>query len=156
MKKAVQILCLLLAAALLTACGAQESGKETGGEILPLTEKVKNAIPDMDELAELTAEDLNDLLGVEAEECREFVFLQSDGTDGREVLAIRARDENAAEKISGMAENYLERRRNETRNYIPELYQLLGGMKVQSRNLTVVLVVGQNAAEETDAILAGE
>ena len=156
MKKWALILCLLTAAALLTACGAGETGKETAGETLPLAEKVKNAIPDAAELAELTEEDLNDVLGAEPEDCREFVFLQSDGTDGREVLAIRAKDSDAAERIAGLAENYLERRWNETRNYIPELYQLLTGMRVQRRNLTVVLVVGRNAEAETESILAGE
>ena len=156
MKKTILILWLLAAVITVTGCGAQQPKEEPAGETIPLAEKVKSVIPDTEELAELTEEDLTDLLGTEPEDCTEFVFLQSDGTDGREVLAIRAKDKDAADRIAEQAKNYLERRRNETQNYIPELYQLLMKTNVQTGSLTVVLVVGQDAEAESQKILAGE
>ena len=156
MKKAILILWLLAAIIAITGCGAQQPKEEPAGETIPLAEKVKSVIPDTEELAELTEEDLTDLLGTEPEDCTEFVFLQSDGTDGREVLAIRAKDKNAADRVAGQVRNYLERRRNEMQNYIPELYQLLMKTNVQTGSLTVVLVVGQDAEAESQKILAGE
>ena len=53
-------------------------------------------------------------------------------------------------------ENYLEMRRKETRNYLPEAYQLLTQAKVETKGLTAALISGAGAAEETKAILAGE
>ena len=90
------------------------------------------------------------------EDYTEFVFLQSEGTDGREILAVRAADKEAAERVAALAEKYLERRMKETRNYAPEAYQLLSEAKVRTKNLTVVLVIGQDASKEADFILAGE
>ncbi len=156
MKKVMLILCILAAAAILTACGGTTEESAATSTAIPLADKVKSAAAGTEELAELNAEDLSDVLGAEAEDYREFIFLQSDGMDGREILVIRAKDKNAAEKLKGLAENYLERRLNETRNYAPEAYKLLSEAKVQTRNLTVALIVGPDAARETDAILSGE
>ncbi len=156
MKKGMLILWILAAAIMLTACGGTTEKSAVTATAVPLADKVKSAAAGTEELAELNAEDLSDVLGAEAEDYREFVFLQSDGMDGREILVIRAADKNAAEKLKGLAENYLERRLNETRNYAPEAYKLLSEAKVQTRNLTVALIAGPEAAKETDAILSGE
>lgn len=156
MKKGLLILCMLTAAIALSACGVQETQGGTAEKVITLTEKVKGIASDTEELAELTAEDLTDVLGAVPEDCREFVFYQSVGTDGREILVIRSADRDAARRVAALAENYLERRRKETRNYAPEAYRLLTEAAVQTRNLTVALIIGPNAAKETEAVLAGE
>ena len=55
----------------------------------------------------------------------EFVYLQGDGLDGREILALRAADAAAAAHLKEQLDGYLEQRRRETQNYLPEVYQLL-------------------------------
>lgn len=162
MKKRTGLICALLAALLLLAgCGQQETGKTTAAETAPaeklsLRELVDSEAPDAGDLAVLTAEDLTDMLGIVPDDYTEFVFLQSTGMDGREILAIRAANRDAADRVAKQAETYLERRMKETRNYAPEAYRLQSETKVRTRNLTVLLVVGPDAAKEADAILAGE
>ena len=155
MKKQIKILCVLAAALfLLAACGAEKPAEVRNA--IPLADKVNGVIPDEAELAPLVAEDLEDMLGITAGDYREFVFLQSEGTDGREVLVIRAADSDTLKKLTGIVEEYLKRRLTETRNYAPEAYRVLSEAKVQTRNLTVALVVGPDGAKETEAVLAGE
>ena len=154
-----RIMLILLAAAallLLGGCGTTERETPVSDAPKSLAEKVNMTAEDAGNLAPLTAEDLEDVLGAVPEDYTEFVFLQSEGTDGREILAVRAADKEAAERVAGLAEKYLERRMKETRNYAPEAYQLLSEAKVRTKNLTVVLVVGQDASKEADFILAGE
>ena len=158
LKRWALVLCAAAAAVLLTGCGAQkeETGKGTADDApASLLEKVNMVAEDAAGLAPLTAEDLEDVLGIVSEDCRDFVFLQSAGTDGREILVVLAADADAAKRVAEMAEAYLERRLDETRNYAPEAYRLLTQAKVQARNLTVALVVGPDAAKEAEAILSG-
>ena len=153
-----RIMLLLLAAMLLVlgACSAPEKGAPASDAPASLAEKVNMIAEDAGNLADLTAEDLEDVLGAVPADYTEFVFLQSEGMDGRELLAVRAADRDAAGRVAGMAEAYLERRLKETRNYAPEAYKLLSEAKVRTKNLTVVLAVGPNGTQEADFILAGE
>ena len=153
-----RIMLLLLAAMLLVlgACSAPEKGAPASDTPASLAEKVNMIAEDAGNLAALTAEDLEDVLGAVPADYTEFVFLQSEGMDGRELLAVRAADRDAAGRVAGMAEAYLERRLKETRNYAPEAYKLLSEAKVRTKNLTVVLAVGPNGTQEADFILAGE
>ena len=153
-----RIMLLLLAAMLLVlgACSAPEKGAPASDAPASLAEKVNMIAEDSGNLAALTAEDLEDVLGAVPADYTEFVFLQSEGMDGRELLAVRAADRDAAGRVAGMAEAYLERRLKETRNYAPEAYKLLSEAKVRTKNLTVVLAVGPNGTQEADFILAGE
>ena len=144
-----RIMLLLLAAMLLVlgACSAPEKGAPASDAPASLAEKVNMIAEDAGNLAALTAEDLEDVLGAVPADYTEFVFLQSEGMDGRELLAVRAADRDAAGRVAGMAEAYLERRLKETRNYAPEAYKLLSEAKVRTKNLTVVLAVGPNGTK---------
>ena len=153
-----RIMLLLLAAMLLVlgACSAPEKGAPVSDAPATLAATVNMTAEDAGNLAALTAEDLEDVLGAVPADYTEFVFLQSEGMDGRELLAVRAADRDAAGRVAGMAEAYLERRLKETRNYAPEASKLLSEAKVRTKNLTVVLAVGPNGTQEADFILAGE
>ena len=158
MKKGLLIICLAAALLLLGSCGEKkkEEPAATAQKAVPLTDAVRAAAADADALVPLNGDDLSADLGIEADEYSEFVFLQSTGMDGREILVIRAKDEASAGKAAKAAEEYLQRRRNEARNYAPAAYELLTAAEVKTRNKTVALIVGPNAAQETEAVLAGE
>ena len=47
----------------------------------------------------------------------------------REILVLRAADAEAAQRVRDRVEAYLERRRKETNNYLPEAYKLLMAAK---------------------------
>ena len=159
MKKTVLTAMLLLLTVFLAGCGgdaARKTSEPTQNPAMTLQEKVEKAAADARDLVPLTDEDLLDVLGIEPEEYSDFVYLQENGLGGREILVIRAADNDAAGRVKQRVENYLEQRRLETQNYLPAAYQLLRAAKVETKGLTVALFVGEKAAEETKAVLAGE
>jgi len=144
----------VLAIALLLSCIA---GAETLTEPEdPFRKMIMEALTDGESLQEMFPEDLTDLLGIEPEEYTEALWLMGNGLDGREVLVIRAADEEAAEGIMERMVTYLEQRRKETRNYFPEAYQLLTATEVVQKNELLILIVGENAQAEIDALVAEE
>ncbi len=144
----------MLAALLLGGCGAKES--IPAAVPVSLEDKVFAACKDIGELIRLPAGDLTDLIGIEQEDIREAYWLGSSGLDGREILAIRALDTQAALRAEELLKGYLEQRRQEAKNYLPEVYQLLTDTDVARKNCTLVLCVGADAKAETKALLDGE
>ncbi len=135
---------------------APEAGQpgETSGS--SLEEKVTAAVPAVADLAWFSAEELEDMSGISPEDCEAFLFAQGNGMDGREILVIRAKDKDAADRAEAQMKEYLEQRREEHRDYAPDAYKLLSEAKVQRRGLLLVMVSGENAAAESAALLAGE
>lgn len=152
MKKQTWIALLVLFALLLTGC--QSAPKKPD---LPLNEAIAKAIPDMDQLVNYNLKDLSDLLGIDEKDFTEAVFLADcDTLSGREVIAVRAKDAGSLKTISAALSNYLSQRKLETRDYLPEAYQLQSEAKVETKNLTAALFIGPNAAEECKAFMTGE
>lgn len=159
MKKSILILLLILTALLAAGCASGSTGaaaKPALDKTVPLAQKVEAIAADAKDLSPLDADDLSDALGIEPEDYSEFVYLQDNGLGGREILVIRSANQDAAARVAKQMENYLEMRRKETRNYLPEAYQLLAQAKVETKGLTAALISGAGAAEETKAMLAGE
>ncbi|MBR6185338.1 MAG: DUF4358 domain-containing protein [Clostridia bacterium] len=137
------------------------SGCRTGGgqekALLPLEDAVGKAVSDREDLIAYTGEDLSDLTGILPQDYTEAVFLVgSDTLSGREVIAVRAKDENALKAAAEALKAYLSGRMQETRNYLPDAYKLQSEARVETKNLTAALFIGPNAAEETRAFLTGE
>ena len=165
MKKWILILLAVSMVLLLTACGnrttedsaateAPAGTEEAAGKTL--RELAEEAIKDAGSLAPFDADDLAEMARIQPEDYTDFVFLQGDVMEGREVLALRAKDDAAAEKLAEKMEKYLERRRNENRNYAPKAYQALSDARVERKGLTLVMISGGEAGTETAALLAGE
>lgn len=181
MKKPGILLVLLLTVFLLTGCGSSQpaapAAQETAvpeqvdasvspeAEQLPKTSDepagslkaaVEAAVGDAAELAPFTAEELTDMTGIVPEDVADFVFLQGNGMDGREILVIRAKDEASADRVASGLEKYLERRKKEHRDYAPDAYKLLTDAKVERKGLLLAVISGKNAAAELSALLSGE
>lgn len=151
-KKQTWIALLTLLALLLTGC--QSAPKKPD---LPLNEAITKAIPDMEQLVSYNQQDLSDLLGIDEKDFTEAVFLADcDSLSGREVIAVRAKDAGSLKTIAAALGNYLSQRKLETRDYLPEAYQLQNEAKVETKNLTAALFIGPNAAEECKAFMTGE
>ncbi len=159
MKKNSLLLLSLIILILLTGCSTKDTDtKSSVSSTLstPLRQLVETVCPDAAQLAALNTDDLSDVTGIEAEDYTEAVYLQNTSLSGREILVIRAKDETKAKQISQLLDTYLERRRKETRDYAPDAYSLLSKAKVTTKHLTVALISGEKAAEETSQLLAGE
>ena len=150
----VLLIGLLLIALAFTGCQGKNAEKAA---TLPLREAVEKALADKDNLVAYTEDDLADLMGILREDYSEAVFLVgSDSLSGREIIAVRAKNTESMKKATEALQKYLSQRMEETRNYLPDAYQLQSQAKVESKNLTTVLIVGAHSAEETKAFLAGE
>ena len=165
MKKWILILLAISMVLLLTACGSKTTENSAATEApavteeaagKPLRELAAEVIKDAGSLAPFDADDLAEMAGIQPEDYTEFVFLQGDVMEGREILALRAKDDAAAKRLAEKMEKYLERRRNENRNYAPEAYQALSDARVERKGLTLVMVSGGEAGTETAALLAGD
>ena len=179
MKKGLMLILTVLSVLMLTACGNQTAavspgetaaaavsaetaaaGTEAPAEKVPgpqtLLARVEAAASDAKDLAYFTGDDLLDLLGIEPEEYTDLAFMQDTGMSGREIIALYASGEESAAHISQALNDYLDRRREETRNYAPEAYQVLSKAQVERKGLLFVLISGPAAEAETAALLAGE
>ena len=166
MKHMKRMMLILLAAAMvfmLTGCGEKPAEEPAAETAVPaeesgktLAERVEAIANDAGELAPFDADDLADMAGIQAGDYTDFVFLQGDVMEGREILALQAADEAAAEKLAGQMEKYLERRREENRNYAPKAFQELSEAKVGRKGLLLVMISGGDAEAETAALLSGE
>ncbi|MBQ8162136.1 MAG: DUF4358 domain-containing protein [Clostridia bacterium] len=156
MRKPVSLLLLLaLLGLLLSGCAAKNPAPQTDAVPVPLSELAQTALSDRDQLVQLYRDDLTDVIGIEKSDYTESVYLGTEDLSGREVIVLRAADADAAGRIEERLGNYLLQRQKETRNYLPEAYQLLSGAKVSRSGLTVALIVGEHAEEETAAFLKG-
>ena len=183
MKRILAVLLLLALAAVLTGCGNQtekpepteapvqtetpvqmeapaEEPEQPAEASAPagasLQERVEAAAKDAADLSPFFADDLTDMAGIEPGDYTDFVFLQGEVTEGREILVLRAADEAAADRLAAQMQKYLERRREENRNYAPKAYQALSEAEVARKGLLLVMISGGDAAGETAMLLAGE
>ncbi len=155
-KHGLWLIALLLIAVTLAGCQSSTENAPKAAA-LPLREAIESALTDKENLVAYTADDLADLMGILPEDYTEALFLMgSDSLSGREIIAARAKDSDSLKKITEALNNYLAQRQQETRNYLPDAYKLQTQAKVETKNLTAVLIVGAHSAEETKAFLAGE
>ncbi|MBE5804906.1 MAG: DUF4358 domain-containing protein [Clostridiales bacterium] len=156
MKKIVILLMAALMLFVLTGCGNKAAEPVASTLETPLIDLVTKTVPGTEEMANLPLIDLEDIIGIEASEYTEAVYMQSTALEGGEAVVLRAVDAEAAEGIVAMLENYRIRRCEETQNYVPELYKLLSETSVQRKNNTVALIVTEKAADIANKLLAGE
>lgn len=155
MKKIALVLLAVLMLFALASCGNKPEEKAASTLETPLIDLVNNVVPGTADMANLPLMDLEDIIGIEASQFTEAVYLQSTALEGGEAVVVRA-VEGEAESVAAMLDNYLQRRKEETQNYVPEAYKLLSETSVQRKNNTVALIVTEKAAEVTTKLLAGE
>ena len=108
MKIMPKLLAAILVASVLFASAAFAETEEAAD----LLTRVLSVVSDADDLIELYEEDLEELMGIEPDDCADFAYLAPrDALSGREVIVILAVDEEAAERVAALLQNYLEGRR---------------------------------------------
>lgn len=140
---------VLILALLMTGCGEKETAA-------PMD--LKSALKSTEGLIELpgAAAFFCEDYGLNESDYTEISFFESeDGLGARCAILITGKDKAAADKAENALNNYLSRRMKETQNYLPEEYKLLSQAKVSRKNMTAVLIVGSDAAAETQNALKG-
>ena len=151
------LLTLLLVCLAMTACAESTEPAEPGEVTETLLERVNRVAEDNLNLAVMSADDLYDLIGVPPEDYEDFAYLADyDALSGRELIIVRAVDEEAAERVVEMLSHYLELRMRETRNYLPDAYKALSVAEVLREDLLAVLSIAAPNPEEASMLLQEE
>ena len=143
---ALLMLCFILSA----ACA------EMTGELM---DKAIRIAQDGEELIQMDEDDLYDMIGIEPDEITDFAYLAGqDSLKAREIILLRAKDENAAESVAEKLEEYRQYRLHMTRNYPDqaEAYRTLNQAEVQREDLLVVLSVAAPDPQEAGLLLQEE
>lgn len=148
-KSTALMLVLVMILSVLAGCAPKEKK--------PLSEALPLALTSMEGMTKMPADELEMVADVTADEYDECIYyVASDGLTAREAVVVRAKDAANAKTVSAKLESYLNNRRTETRDYLPDQYQVLLKAKVEVKNNTVALIIGEKCAEETKRLMAGE
>ena len=102
-------------------------------------------------------DELYDVIGIAPEDYSDYAYLADyDALSGRELIIVRATDQEAAERISALLSQYLDHRLKATRNYLPDVYRALSEATVLQEDLLLVLSVAPPDPEEASLLLQEE
>lgn len=122
-----------------------------------LLDRALRVAEDSDNLVRLDEDELYDVIGIAPEDYSDYAYLADyDALSGRELVIVRAVDEEAAERISGLLTQYLDHRLKATRNYLPDVFRSLSEASVLKENLLLVLSVAPPDPEEASKLLQEE
>lgn len=134
-----RVICLslvvLMFAVMMTACGSSAFTVD----MQSLYESYEEYLPEM-----VTLDDkaMMNLYGVDAEKCNQAIIANcSDGLLSDEVWLIEAVDEAAAAEIVELAQNRVEREKEETQNYAPDQYAVVEKAQIINDDNFVVLII---------------
>ena len=151
MRKPFCLFLALLVCLAAAACAEEAKAPET------LLELVNCVAEDSMDLAVMSADDLYDMVGVAPEDYDDFAYLSDYGAlSGRELIVVRAVDEEAADRVVEILSHYLELRMRETRNYLPDAYKALSVAEVLREDLLAVLSIAAPNPEEASMLLQEE
>ena len=148
-----KILIVFLALCLTITSAWAEDTQET------LMDKAVRIAEDGDDLIRQSEDDVYDGLGIEPEDYTDWAYLSGkESLLGRELLAFRAVDDNAAERIVELLEGYRQYHMEMTRNYPDqaEKYRALSEAEVKQAGLLIVLSVDAPDPAEAELLLQEE
>ena len=151
MTKKILALIMILCLCLTVTAACTEEAQET------LLERVLRLSEDGADLIEEDDEDLLDILGIEPEWYTDFAWLiRLDNTDGREIILIRATDDEAADHIVEELTYYRDGQLEAWANYFPERYKNMSEAEILREDLLIVLSVGAPDPNEPELLLREE
>lgn len=153
MKKLIAMLSLtLLFGVLLTACSpdaettADKSLTEIYSEI-----KAEITLPEMVEIT--SADRLDRNYGITEDMVAEFAGgIDSSGVTMTEIVLIKAKDKDAADRVAEKLNNRLKSKLDQNRNYNPEQAKVIEACKVETKGLYVTLIISEEAEKITNIV----
>ena len=122
-----------------------------------LLEKTVRIAEDGETLIPMSEMDLYDIIGIEPDTYTDFAYLaEQDALSGREIILLRARNEEAARILAEMLKAYREQRLEMTRNYLPEAFRAISEAEVTQKDLLVLLSIAAPDPREPELLLAEE
>ena len=145
MKKAlISITSVLMALMLLASCGKAPAAELNIGEVY---QKVTDGIAMPAETVELSADDLIDYYGIEAEKVADFKAVQDACGYKDEIVILKAKNEDGAKEAEAMLKEHIEYQMEEMRDYDAEQYKVLESSMVCTNGLYVAMFISAEQSE---------
>ncbi len=142
MKKTVLIILVLSMLLSLCACGASEPAAKDV-DLSALYESFSSSLPDMmimDETIRLN------LLGINSEDCTEVITaVAAVGLQADEIWLIEAKDADALERITALAESRINAKKEETSFYSPDQFAICEDGRIITDGLYMAFIVSPSA-----------
>lgn len=137
-----RILIFALTAALLlsvTACGGAEAPQEAAVDLSSLYTSYQQTLPEMMVLDEGT---MLSFLGIQAEDCVQVITaVCANGLQADEVWLIQAKDSQALERLTTLAQTRQAAKEDETVSYLPDQYTIVTESKLLTEGLYLAYLV---------------
>lgn len=147
MKKILALLMLTAMLLTLTACG----GSTTSTVNVDLNSVMTSFVLG-DEMMTLTADDMLNMYGIAAEDCKQFAAaINTTGIKCDEIVLVEAANADAAARVKTALDNRYQAKLNETENYLPDEYAIIKTCSVTANGNLVSMIVAPNAADLTRA-----
>lgn len=138
-----KVTAFLLAAVMLlglAACGGGEDTKKV--DLMALYD---SCTANMTEMMPIEGDDRLGFMGIEEEDCLQvYTAFAADGLLTDEIWLIEAKDAEAMEKLSQLAQNRMKAKAEETVSYSPEQYAVVEKGVVLQEGLYLALLVSPN------------
>lgn len=123
----------------MTACGGQEAPAETAVDLDALYTTYQQTLPEMMELDETT---MLNFLGINAEDCTQVIAaVCANGLQADEVWLIQAKDSEALERLTALAQTRQAAKEDETVSYLPDQYTIVTESKLLTEGLYLAYLV---------------
>ena len=149
MKKKVRSVLLLALAVMMAVSAAGCSGgtKTADMDVAKVMDAMLEKAP-IEGGIELSQDDMLNFYGIQSEDMESFAAnLAADGITAKEIVLVKAKDEDSAKDVETKLQNRLEARRNEFNNYLPDQYAIVEKSEVKRDGVYVRLIISPQQEE---------
>ncbi len=147
-KKIRSILLLALAVTVavgLAACGGTQKAADM--DVKQVMQAMLEKAP-IEGGIELSQDDMLNFYGIQSEDVDTFAAdLAADGITAKEIVLVKAKDEDSAKTVETKLQSRLDARRNEFNNYLPDQYAIVEKSEVKRDGVYVRLIISPQQDE---------
>lgn len=142
MKKLIAMALTVVMALSVTACsGGNDKTEVADFSVLAALQDMLNQV-EFDDALILREEDMLDFFGIKAENMENFAAVTcSNGISAKEIVLVKAADEDNAQIVEEKLNNRLNSRAAEAENYLPDEYAIIKECEVQRHGVYVALII---------------
>lgn len=147
-KKVRSVLLLALAAMMVIgAAGCSGGTKAADMDVTKTMEALLEKAP-IEGSIQLSQEDMLNFYGIQSEDMESFAAtLAADGITAKEIVLVKAKDEESAKTVESKLQGRLDARRNEFNNYLPDQYAIVEKSEVKRDGVYVRLIISPQQEE---------
>ena len=146
MKKVMSLILVLVLALSAAGCGSAEPAETVKNvDLQSVYEGFEEKLPDM---LVLDADTVMNMMGIRAEACSQMIVaVCADGLRTDEIWLLEAVDDESFQELSQLADNRIQIKADETRDYTPDQYKVVEIAEVLRSGRYLALLVSPDVAD---------